>query len=295
MKLIAASVVFVALVQASPSPQSAVDELLAADRRFAADAAKTTAIPALSAMLAEDVAMPIPGPPPGFAKGRSQAVEALNKNPDNAQGKLEWAPVRGGVSADGQHGFTVGYMTLTKPDASKVPIKYVAYWVKKPEGWRVAVYKRVTSEQAPAAREMMPPALPRQLVPPTAEASVINRHKASLEAAERAFSEEAQKIGLGPAFAKHGSADAVNVGPRTSPTFVLSAAEIGKSMGPGTTSPLSWAPDEGAIVASSGDLGVTFGFIRPNTPPPAGQPAAVPFITIWRRASVNDPWRYVAE
>ena len=295
MKLIAASVVFVALVQAAPSPQSAVDELLAADRRFAADAAKTTAIPALSAMLAEDVAMPIPGPPPGFARGRSQAVEALNKNPDNAQGKLEWAPVRGGISANGQHGFTVGYMTLTKPDASKVPIKYVAYWVKKPEGWRVAVYKRVISEQAPAARDMMPPALPRELIPPIADASAVARHKASLEAAERAFSDEAQKIGLGPAFAKHGSADAVNVGPRTSPTFVLSAAEIGKSMGPGTSSPVSWAPDEGAIVASSGDLGVTFGFIRPNTPPPAGQPGAVPFITIWRRASVNDPWRYVAE
>ena len=137
----------------------------------------------------------------------------MKKNPDNAQGKLEWAPVRGGISADGQHGFTVGYMTLTKPDASVVPIRYVAYWVKKPEGWRVAVYKRVTSELAAAAREMMPPALPRQLVPPTSDASAIARHRASLEAAERAFSDEAQKVGLGPAFAKHGSIDAVNVGP----------------------------------------------------------------------------------
>jgi hypothetical protein len=295
MKLIAASLVLLSLIQASSSPQSAVDELLGADRRFAADAAKTTAIPALSAMLAEDVAMPIPGPPPGFARGKSQAVEALKKNPDNTQGRLEWTPVRGGVAADGQHGFTVGYLTLTKPDATKVPIKYVAYWTKKPEGWRVAVYKRVTSEQPPASREMMPPALTRQLVAPTTDPSAIARYKASLEAAERAFSDDAQKIGLGPAFAKHGSADAVNVGPRTSATFVLGAAEIGKSMGPGTTSPVSWAADEGAIVASSGDLGVNFGYIRQNGPPPAGGPGAVPFITIWRRASVNDPWRYVAE
>jgi hypothetical protein len=75
----------------------------------------------------------------------------------------------------------------------------------------------------------------------------------------------------------------------------VSAAEIGKSMGPSTTSPVSWAPDEGAIVASSGDLGVNFGFIRQNDPPSGGQPAAVPFITIWRRANVTDPWRYVAE
>jgi hypothetical protein len=294
MKLIAA-LASLALVQTSSSPQAAVDELLAADRRFAAEAAKTTAIPALSAMLAEDVAMPIPGPPPGFARGKTLAVEALKKNPDNAQGRLEWAPVRGGISADGQHGFTVGYMTLTKPDSSVVPIKYVAYWVRKAEGWRVAVYKRVVSDLAAPARAMMPPALPGQLIAPTTDTSVVAGHRASLEAAERAFSDEAQKIGLGPAFAKHGSADAVNVGPRTSPTFVLSAAEIGKSMGPGTTSPVSWAPDEGAIVASSGDLGVTFGFIRQNSAPPAGQPGAVPFITIWRRASINDPWRYVAE
>jgi hypothetical protein len=58
---------------------------------------------------------------------------------------------------------------------------------------------------------------------------------------------------------------------------------------------VAWAPDEGSIVASSGDLGVTFGFIRQNTPPPAGQPSAIPFITIWRRASTADPWRYIAE
>jgi hypothetical protein len=120
----------------------------------------------------------------------------------------------------------------------------------------------------------------------------------SLEAAERAFSDEAQKIGLGPAFAKHGSSDAVNVGPRTSPTFVVSAAEIGKSIGAGApvpTSPVKWAPDEGSIVASSGDLGVTFGYIRQNDPPQKGQTAPVPFITVWRRASPTAPWRYIAE
>jgi hypothetical protein len=298
MKMLLASLVAVAVWQGGQTPQDVVNDLIAADRGFAAAAAKTTVIPALSAMFAEDVAMPVPVPKPGFARGKTQAAEALQANPDDTQGRLEWAPVRGGVSADGQHGFTFGYMTLTRADTSKLPIKYVAYWVKRPEGWRIVVYKRVTADQSPATRDMMPSALPDRLVAPSHDAATMARHKASLAAAERAFSDEAQTIGLGPAFAKHGRADAVNVGPRTSPSFVVSAAEIGKTIGagsPGPTSPVSWAPDEGVIVASSGDLGVTFGFIRQNSPPTAGPPAAVPFITIWRRAGPSEPWRYIAE
>jgi hypothetical protein len=295
MKTLVAVLSTLALLQTSRTPLSVVDELLAADRGFAAAAAKTTAIPALSAMLAHDVAMPVAQPAPGFARGKAQAIEALKLNPDNAQGTLEWAPVRGGVSADGLHGFTVGYMTLTRADGSKVPVKYVAYWVRTPEGWRVAVYKRVTAEQSPAKREMMPPSLPAQIVPVATDAALIAAHKASLEAAERAFSDDAQQIGLGRAFARHGRDDAVNVGPRSSPTFVVSAAEIGKSIGSDATSPVRWAADEGTLVASSGDLGVNFGYLRPTTPPPSAQPGAIPFITIWRRASSAEPWRYIAE
>lgn len=291
---------FLALVslQTPGSPQDVVDELLAADRKFAGDAAKTTVIPALTAMFADDVAMPTPGPPPGFARGKKAAIEALKTNPDNAAGRLEWTPIRGGISADGQHGFTVGYMTLERPDRTKVPVKYVAYWVKKSEGWRIAVYKRTRADQSPDSRSTMSPALPAALVIPSSDAAAIGRYRSSLADAEKAFSDDAQKIGLGPAFAKHGSADAVNVGPPTSPTFVVSAEAIGRSVGAGSEgkpSPVSWAPDVGVIVASSGDLGVTFGYIRPNTPPPAGQPAEIPFITIWRRPNPKAAWQYVAE
>lgn len=49
-----------------------------------------------------------------------------------------------------------------------------------------------------------------------------------------------------------------------------------------------------SIVASSGDFGVTIGLIRPDAPA-AGQPAAFPFFTIWRRPGVDAPWRYIAE
>jgi ketosteroid isomerase-like protein len=280
-----------------PTPQSVVDELLAADRAFAAAGTKGTVVPALTEMFAADIIMPTAVPKPGFARGKAQVLEALNANPANKTSRAEWAPLRGGVSADGRHGFTVGYMTLTN-DGKVQPLKYVAYWVKGVDGWRVASYRRTPADQPPSSRTLLPPALPSAIVPPTTDAATIAGHKASLEAAEKAFSDEAQTIGLGPAFAKHGSADAVNIGPRTRGDFVVGAAEIGRNVGAGSEgkpSPLSWAADEGSLVASSGDLGVTFGYIRQNGPTKEGQPGAVPFFTIWRRPDAKSPWRYVAE
>jgi ketosteroid isomerase-like protein len=290
------STIAITLMQTPATPQAAVDELVAADRAFAAAAATRNVVDALSAMFGDTVMMLAP-PPASFARGKAQAADVLRTNPDNVKGRAEWAPIRGGISADGQHGFTVGYMTVHRPDDTRVPWKYVAYWTKQRDGWRVAVYKRSRAGEGVAPRTMMPPALPPRIVATTVDAAGIATLEASLDAAERAFSDDAQKIGLGPAFARHGHPDAVNVGPPTDPGFVVGAEAIGRSIGagaPGPGSPVAWAPDD-VIVASSGDLGVTMGMIRFNQPRPAGQPSAVPFITIWRRASPSDPWRYVAE
>jgi ketosteroid isomerase-like protein len=284
------------VAQPARTPQAAVDELLAADRQFSAAGAKLDAVASISAMFADEVVM-MPAPPDGFARGKAKAIEAVAANPDHPKSRIEWTPIRGGISADGQHGFTFGYMTLLRPDGSKVPIKYLSYWVKQQDGWRVAVYKRSRSAEVSGPHSLMPPALPARLVAPTTDAASVAGFRDSLDQAERAFSDEAQKIGIGPAFAKYGSIDAVNLGPATEPRVIVGAAAIGRAIGgdgPPAGSPFSWAPDR-VIVASSGDLGVTIGFLRRNTPPPAGQPATIPFITVWRRATPADPWRYVAE
>lgn len=298
-KLLIAGLIGFMFTQPAPPPQAVADDLLAADRAFAAAAANTTVVPALSAMFGEDVMMPVPAPTPGFARGMAQAVEALRANPENATARLEWTPIRAGISADGQHGFTFGHMTLRRANGITQPLKYLAYWVKQPDGWRVAAYKRALADSAPERLDLMPPSLPAAIVAATRDPAVVARHHASLAAAEQAFSDEAQKIGLRASFTRQGHGDAVNVGPRSSPTFVIGAARIGESVGAGTpsdSSPVSWAADQGVLVASSGDLGITFGFIRMNAPPPGDEPPApVPFFTIWRRASTDQPWRYVAE
>ena len=181
------------------SPQSIVDELLAADRGFSAASANTDLISGLTAMFADDVV--IPNPPGQFAEGKAAVVAMLRANADNAQSRTEWTPVRGGVSADGQQGFTAGFMTLTRPDGATLALKYLAYWVKHPEGWRVAAYKRARAGDGSASHAMIAPSLPSQLVAPSTDAAVIARYRESLDGAEQAFSNEAQKIGLGPAFA----------------------------------------------------------------------------------------------
>jgi ketosteroid isomerase-like protein len=272
----------------------AVNELLAADRAFSTASAKTDVVSGLSAMFADDVV--VPGPSGQFAEGKAAASDALRATADNARSRIEWVPVRGGISADGQHGFTFGYMTLHRPDGNPMPLKYLAYWVKRPEGWRVAAYKRTRAAAGKASPGSMPPALPDRTVPPSTDAAAVGRFKDSLDEAERAFSRDAQRIGLGAAFAQYGSADAVNLGGPNEPGLVVGSENIGRMVSAGrsqTGSAVSWAPDK-VIVASSGDLGVTIGMIRRNEPV-AGQPPAVPFFTIWRRPNTSAPWRYVAE
>jgi ketosteroid isomerase-like protein len=290
----ACDVTFVASQHPASSPSAAVEELLGADRAFSAASARTDVITGLSAMFADDVVMPTPAGQ--FADGKAKAVEALRANPDNAASRVEWTPLRGGISADAEHGFTLGLMTLTRPDQSKVPLKYLSYWVKRPAGWRVAAYKRGRAAEGTPSTTPLAPSLPAALVSPVTDTVAIARHRESLAEAERAFSKDAQSIGLGPAFARYGRADATNMGGPAEPGFVVGAEAIAKVVSSGDsspTSPLNWGPDT-VIVASSGDLGVSIGMIRRNKPEP-NQPAAFPFFTIWRRDRVTDSWRYIAE
>ena len=278
------------------SPQTALNELLTADRGFSEASAHTDLIAGLSAMFADDVAMPIPGNQ--LVEGRAKVIEALRSNADNAKSRIEWVPVRGGVSGDGQHGFTLGYMTLHGPDATKTPLKYLAYWVKRAEGWRVVAYKRSRRAEGQVSLEPMTPALPARMVSPAADTNVITAFRESLDQTERAFSRDAQRIGIGAAFAQYCSADAINMGGATDAGFVVGSENIGRMVAahaPATGSAVSWAPDK-VIVASSGDLGVTIGWIHPNAAAADGTRApGFPFFTIWRRASATGAWRYIAE
>jgi hypothetical protein len=254
----------------APEPARAVDDLLAADRAFSAASASTDLVSGISAMFRDDVLMPIPRN--GFAEGKARAVEVLASNADNATSKATWTPIRGGISADGLHGFTYGYMTVEKADKTTTPAKYLAYWIKGPSGWRVAVYKRAPRPPGEVSMVMRPPSLPAATVNPVTDQALIERYRKSIDSAERAFSDEAQRTSLGAAFLRLGAPDAMNMG--GAPSFTFGPEEISRAVsegGPAKGSAVSWAPDKQVIVASSGDLGVTIGTIWPNDAAPAGR------------------------
>jgi hypothetical protein len=281
----------VCLVAAGPaSAQDArllASQLLAADRAFSTAGAKANIVDSIGGMLTENAVMPTPKL--DFAIGKSAIIETLKSNPANANATAEWSPVRAGISADGTQGFTYGFMFIHETGKPDRRAKYLSYWIRRPEGWRVAFYKRALSAEGNVTTRLEP-AVPEELVEPNPQR--LQENLASLKAAEQAFSDRAQEVGVGPAFLEFGSEDAMNMGSGSDFTFGNTA--IAKLVGEGNTTPITWGPDKGALVASSGDLGVTWGYIRPKEPK-AGEPAAFPFFTVWRKAAPDQPWRYVAE
>ncbi|HVQ07918.1 MAG TPA: hypothetical protein VMS43_05745 [Allosphingosinicella sp.] len=274
--------------------QAELEQLLAADRAFAAAAARAaSAADGFAPMFDAEAVMPLPGSASGFATGRDAVIAALRDSPAFRAGSVSWSPIRGGISADGRQGFTYGYLTLAGGDPARRNRKYLAYWIRRPAGWRVAAYRQLPRAPGPVPTAMLPPSLPALAARPTASRATIERHRASLHAAEQAFSGRAQQIGLRAAFREYGRPDAMNMGGPGPIAIGLDALTAGFPAGE-TTSPVSWGMER-SFIASSGDLGVSIGTIRSNGPVPEGQSASFPFFTVWRRDRPGAPWRYVAE
>jgi len=244
-------------------------------------------------MFAADVAMPTPG---GLVYGSSKAADALKANPANAGAKAVWTPARVTLSADGTHGFTAGFMTITRADGTVNPAKYLGYWEKQGSGWRLLAYKRTPAKSAAPAVPVSY-LLPKQIIAAKHDAASIAKNRESLAEAERSFSRDAQTMGIGEAFRKYGSPDAINLGDPDTLTFRVGNEAIGEGVGSGQppkTSPVNWGPEK-TIIAASGEFGVTIGYIFRNTPGADGKiPPGQPFFTIWRKDAAG-VWRYIAE
>jgi hypothetical protein len=293
-RLLILALLFLAGPALAQPRQAELRQLLAADRAFSAAAARAaTAADGLAPMFDAGAVMPVPGAGPGFAAGRDAVIAAFRDSPAFREGRVSWAPIRGGISADGRHGFTYGYLTLTGGDPARRDRKYLAYWIRRPQGWRVAAYRQLPRAPGAVATAMLPPSLPTFAARPTTRQAAIERHRITLHAAERAFSDRAQAIGLRAAFREYGRPDAMNMGGPGPIAVGLDAVTAGFPEGE-TASPVRWSTDR-SFIASSGDLGVSIGTIRSNGAVPAGQSATFPFFTIWRRDRPGAPWRYVAE
>jgi len=277
-------------VAAPAAAKSSVDDLLAADRAFAAEAAKLDPVRGITAMLDEEVAMPLPGK--GILAGKAAVADAFRASPAFKDGHVTWAPVRGGISADGTQGFTYGFLSVGSGDEARRNRKYLSYWVKRPAGWRVVAFRQTPRAAGEVSTAIFPPALPGFAAKARSEAKLSAANQASLAATEKAFSDRAQVVGLKKAFAEFGRADAMNMYAGAGFAYGLDAVVANfKEEGPAK---IHWGTEK-SFVASSGDLGVSIGMIRPNAPPKAGEPEGFPFFTVWKRDNPGGPWRYIAE
>ena len=274
---------FAAPVAAQAAAPARLEPLLAADRAWSESAKDRNLVDGLAAMFDREGVM-VAGGTADLVRGPDAIRAKLAASPENAMAKVIWQPVGGGISGDGTHGFTYGALTMTPAGSSPVAQKYLAYWVKRADGWRVLAYKRAGRREAGQLR-VAPPIVGKG-----------NRSSddalATLKQSEKAFSDEAQTIGLRAAFTKWGRPDSVNIGAEDA--IAVGAETIGKGVaGPEPGSPVAWAADE-AVVAPSGDMGLTYGLLHAKNPP-ADRPGTFPFFTVWARPKPGDPWRYVAE
>ena len=281
---------FLAAPATAKSPKASLEELLAADRAFAAASANAEPLAGVMAMMDDEVTVPIPGK--GIIVGRPAVAEAYRACPCFKEGHVTWAPVRGGISADGTQGFTYGFLNASAGDPAKRNRKYLAYWMKRPAGWRVVAFRHIPREAGEVSTAMFDPALPGFTAKPRTDAATIAAHAKSLADAEKSFSDRAQIVGLKQAFGEYGRKDAMNMYSGAGFAYGLDAVVAGfKEEGPAK---IHWGTER-SFVASSGDLGVSIGTIRPNVPPKAGQPDGFPFFTVWKRDKPGAPWRYIAE
>lgn len=276
-----------ASAQTSSVRRTELDELLAADRAFAAAAAHKAASASLTAMFDADIVFTTERGK--LFRGSTAAIDAIASEPAMTHAQLSWQPVRGGVSADGLHGFSYGFMSAVAPDGQAQPFKYLAYWVKRPEGWRVTGYKYARRPAGEVPAQPLEPIQPKRAA--RFDPAGSDHYAPGLAAAEKGFSDDAQTIGLAAAFARHGGPESMNLG--REPGFILGSHNIARKLfgAPTPGSPIEWSSD-GVLVASSGDLGLSWGHIRLKNAAPQRSAA---FFTIWHRESPDEPWRYIAE
>ena len=275
---------------AAPAPGDVAHELLTADRAFSDSGSAEGLVASLSRMFDENIRLIGMGQ---SVQGREAALGLLRANGANLTARATWTPIRVAISGDGTHGFTAGYQEIRFANDSVVRAKYLAYWTRTPRGWRALVYKRGPRPGRPGNAAMLPPLLPERMTPASATAAEVEEYRASLAAAEAAFSEAGQD-GLGAAFRAFGAPEAMHMGGPTDVHFRLGPVEIAEGVEAGgpVQGTLTWGADE-TIVAPSGDFGINIGTIVVT--PMSGEPRRIPFFTIWRRPRLTDPWRYVAE
>jgi ketosteroid isomerase-like protein len=277
----------------APLRSAARDSLLAADAARGDLATRQGLANAVATWLDSSVVYLRTGAP--ILYGRGAALTVLgDAAPERST--YQWRPLGGGVSLDGQGGYTYGIATTAMPNAEGAPTvrldRYLAFWRRGPDHlWRVIAYADVggpppgPSVQIPSAE--FAPAL---TIPRGRRADAVRE----VREADSAFALAADLQGTGIAFATYVAPQGV----------VFSGSEIvigtdavralyDEQQRAGGT--LNWRPVY-ADAVESGDLGWTVGeYVFTGR----GMNGSVvqrfgKYLTIWKKQPGGD-WRFVVD
>ena len=135
-KILAATISAATLLSAALA--GPVDDMLSADRAFAA-MAKSDGVPAaFAAYASDDVRMFPEGGAP--YQGRDKLVERFAGWPEGAM--LDWTPMDGAAASSGDFGYTWGTYVFTaqgEDGETSSYGKYVSIWRKDADGWKFIV------------------------------------------------------------------------------------------------------------------------------------------------------------
>jgi ketosteroid isomerase-like protein len=254
---------------------------LAAERAYADSSATATAAVAIVRMFASDGILV--STLQEVIRGRDSVRARLSADTIANRGTVSWFPVRGDVSADGNHGYTYGYFETHLLDGTVRPGKYSAFWQRDVDGaWKVMALRRVGREPSEISYdvplELRTHALPRY----TGDRGDVALLRDSVAATDRAFSDYLAVHGAAEAFETFAAPDAAHI-----------SAGVGIVFGPeNIAAPLrsrpaddvfSWAPDI-VHVATGGDLAYTSGLVE----------GSFRYFSIWQRQA-DGSWKFVIE
>jgi ketosteroid isomerase-like protein len=263
--------------------------LLAADRAHAA-ASAASLVAGFPASLADDAVFLYPGRP--IAHGRDAAAALLASLPAPAGRTMTWRPVLAGVSADGTHGYTVGYgerRGMTESSGSPW-IKYISYWKKSDGGrWQVAAWALSGGEPGAPADAPADCATPASATPAsvsTADAGIAARD--AVRRADSSFAALAARAGAAEAFGTWVADDGVSLG--RGPALTCGREAVRRAFDAVAPGALVWAPRV-ADAAASGDLGFTVGVATIRSEATSHNSK---YLTVWKKQP-DGQWRFVAD
>jgi ketosteroid isomerase-like protein len=281
-----------ALLAPPSEAEAAHDELLRADLGRADSVARSGMPDGLVANLTSDVIYLRGGLP--IVRGRIAARAIVAAESLAAPFAVRWQPVRAETSRDGKSGYSYGYTIVSTAAAGSPAIhvdRYIAFWRRLPEGWRIAAYAETYG--SPPSQIALPGDATTAAIPDVPMSRATGPLDA-VRAADTEFSRAAPQLGRGVAFGRSAAHDAqIFSGPGE---FISGPRAISQSFGPPTEkSSLVWHPVAGEV-ADSGDLGFTVGnaVFTGYREDGAKVERFSKYLTVWKRQR-DGSWRYVVD